>query len=229
MFRKMAPGLLLGMVVLTASAQSATDIQSKPDSSAYGADSRGAILRSGTGMCWRTGYWTPADAVDGCDGTLLPPIARPTAPDLVPATAGAALASLMPVVAPARRCDASFVVTSDSSFGFGNATLSGKGKSELVQRFRQRAARCSKLETIKITGHTDRIGDPKRNERLSASRADAIAAELKKAGTTTLIEIKGAGSSDPIVTCSDKLARKKLIACLAPNRRATIEVSGSGT
>ncbi len=37
----------------------------------YLSDSRGTVVRSGFGECWRTGSWSPADAtVVGCDGVL---------------------------------------------------------------------------------------------------------------------------------------------------------------
>lgn len=44
-----------------------TDIKGKTPHSAYVTDSRGVIVRNPFGLCWRTGYWTPADAVPGCD------------------------------------------------------------------------------------------------------------------------------------------------------------------
>ncbi|MEG0042202.1 MAG: OmpA family protein, partial [Massilia sp.] len=60
-----------------ASAQSAppyapltTDLQARTPYSAYVQDSRGVIARNPFGLCWRTGYWTPADAVPGCDAPL---------------------------------------------------------------------------------------------------------------------------------------------------------------
>jgi OOP family OmpA-OmpF porin len=47
-----------------------TDIQAKTPYSAYVQDARGVIARNPFGLCWRTGYWTPADAVPGCDAPL---------------------------------------------------------------------------------------------------------------------------------------------------------------
>ncbi|RPH59822.1 MAG: OmpA family protein, partial [Burkholderiales bacterium] len=42
-------------------------------------------VKNGSGLCWRTGFWTPADAFVGCDDDLLPkapppPPAPPPAP-----------------------------------------------------------------------------------------------------------------------------------------------------
>ncbi len=51
--------------------QAATASGSGPSSAAYVTDSRGIVVRSSTGDCWRTGSWTPGQAtVVGCDGVL---------------------------------------------------------------------------------------------------------------------------------------------------------------
>ena len=50
----------------TASAE-VTDIIANKPYSAYVQDQRDVIARSGYGLCWRTGYWTPADAIRECD------------------------------------------------------------------------------------------------------------------------------------------------------------------
>ena len=50
----------------TASAE-VTDIIANKPYSAYVQDQRDVIARSGYGLCWRTGYWTPADAIKECD------------------------------------------------------------------------------------------------------------------------------------------------------------------
>ena len=71
------------VVAFSASAQVVTDIKAKTPNSAYVQDSRGVIVRDPFGLCWRTGQWTPADAVPGCDGPLVQaqapaPAAAPT-------------------------------------------------------------------------------------------------------------------------------------------------------
>src|ERR1700739_2588312 len=42
------------------------DIKGDTPKSAYVQDARGVIARDPYGLCWRTVYWTPADAVPGC-------------------------------------------------------------------------------------------------------------------------------------------------------------------
>ena len=38
------------------------------------------VVKSGTGLCWRTGFFTPAMAIAGCDDDLLPKPAPAPAP-----------------------------------------------------------------------------------------------------------------------------------------------------
>ena len=33
----------------------------------YLVDSQNGVVRSGFGLCWHTGFWTPADAIEECD------------------------------------------------------------------------------------------------------------------------------------------------------------------
>jgi len=78
-----------------------------------------------------------------------------------------------------------------------------------------------------ITGHADRLGSQSYNQKLSEKRASAVQAYLAGKGLKAEhIETMGAGKTQPIKSCDDKLGRKKLIECLAPNRRVTIDVKG---
>ena len=51
---------------------------------------------------------------------------------------------------------------------------------------------------IRLVGHTDIRGSDETNMKLSAARAEAVAAYLKQAGIATMIETAGVGSSEPI-------------------------------
>jgi OOP family OmpA-OmpF porin len=222
MFNKLAFGLVIGAAVTAASAQTA--IQAKPDSSAYLQDSRGMITRSQQGLCWRTSYWTPADAVPGCDGELVPPIAKPTAPAIVPPPVVAEAAPVAPI-AP-KRCDFAVTFSSDQAFAYNRAVLSNAAKIRIDQEVLPALASCSKVDAITITGHTDQLGSQQYNQRLSERRAEAVAAYLKSKGATARIDTIGAGKNQPIKSCDEKLPRSKLIDCLSPNRRVVIEIRG---
>jgi OOP family OmpA-OmpF porin len=227
MLKRMACGLVIGTAMAGASAQ--TDVQARPTSSAYMQDSRGVIARSQFGMCWRTGYWTPADAVPGCDGELVPPITKPTAPAIVPPTAIAAAPAPAPVpVAPVplKRCDFAVTLESDQAFAFNRAVLSTAARKRIDEEVLPKLASCAKVDLILVSGHTDQLGSQAYNQKLSEKRADMVAAYLKSKGAAAQIDTQGAGKTQPVKSCNSKLPRSKLIACLAPNRRVTIEARG---
>ena len=220
---------LLSVTAFSAAAQSVTDVQSNRTQSGYARDARGNVLRSSTGLCWRSGFWNEGDAIDGCDGALVPPITQPTAPDLLPAGAQSPIAPPIVVPSPTPRCDSAIVLASDATFGFGSAVLRPPAKARLDLELRQRLASCDKLRMIKITGHTDRIGSVRANLLLSKRRAEAIASAVRQAGLSVPIEVRGLGAKSPLVICPGQRATARLISCLAPNRRATIEFDGTTT
>ncbi|WP_136418344.1 OmpA family protein [Herbaspirillum sp. ST 5-3] len=221
MLNKITLGLALGISAFAAHAQTASDIKANPEKSAYLQDSRGVITRSPFGLCWRTGYWTPADAVAGCDGELAPPVAKPTAPAVVAPVAQAPAAPAAP-----KRCDFAVTLSSDETFEFNKAALSSAAKTRIDNDVLSKLSNCAKVEIVLVTGHTDRLGSHPYNQRLSEKRADAVAAYLKSKGVTGNIDTLGAGKTQSIKACDDKLPRKQLIACLAPNRRVVIEARG---
>lgn len=222
MIKTLALGLFLSAAA-SALAQTATDIQANPTHSTYLQDSRGVIARSPFGLCWRAGTWTPADAVAGCDGELTPPIVKPTAPAIVPPVA------MQPAAAPIaiQRCDFTVTLGSDQAFTFNKAVLSTTAKKRIDDEVLARLGNCAKIDLIMVTGHSDRLGSQQYNQKLSEKRATAVADYLKSKGATAEIETLGAGKTQPVQSCPDTLARTRLIACLAPNRRVTIEVRGT--
>lgn len=226
MLKRFIIGLVVGVVSAPLMAQSADSAAALSKPSAYAADSNGAILRSGDGLCWRTGYWTPEDAVTGCDGELLPPISKTTAPAIVPAAPAMAAVSPPAVAAPAR-CDFTTTLEGDETFGFNKATLTKAAKDRIDHEILPKLAQCAVIDVILVSGHTDHLGTPKYNQVLSTKRAATIASYLKAKDVSAHMETRGYGADHPIKTCTDKKYRKKLIACLAPNRRAIIEVRGT--
>ncbi len=205
-------------------AEPSTDIAAKAPYSAYLQDSRGVIVRSNTGLCWRTNYWTPADAVMGCDGDLVPPIVSAIAPPIVTQST-APVAPPPPPPAP-KPCDFTFVLQSDETFSFNEANLNDGAKRGLDTDFRSKLANCGKVETIVVTGYTDRLGSDAYNVKLSEKRATTVAGYLKASGIAAPIEQRGLGKANELQPCDKVKGQKKLIDCLAPNRRVTIEVHG---
>lgn len=221
MIRKMALGLAIGVCATAVCAQ--TDILAASKASAYLQDGRGAVARSAFGLCWRSGYWTPSDALAGCDGELVPPIAKPTAPAIVTVTPVAVQPAAQPIP---KRCDFAITLANDQTFAFNKAALTGAAKKHISNEMANKLSACSKVEIIMITGHTDRLGSQQYNQKLSDKRADAVAAHLKSQGISAQIDTLGVGKTQSIKACDDRLGHSELVKCLAPNRRVVIEVRG---
>jgi len=211
-----------------ASAQSAppyapltTDLQARTPYSAYVQDSRGVIARNPFGLCWRTGYWTPADAVPGCDAPLCvepeklengkcvaPP--EPVAPPPAPAP--------VPEAAPVPTSE-KVSYSADAFFDFDKAILKPAGKASLDELSGKLGD--MNLEVIIAVGHTDSVGTDAYNQKLSIRRAEAVKAYLKGKGIEeTRIYTEGKGESQPKADNATTEGR-------AQNRRVEIEVVGT--
>jgi OOP family OmpA-OmpF porin len=140
-----------------------------------------------------------------------------------------------PVVAPTP-VHTKAVFAADSSVGslfdFGKAVVKPSGKNA-IDKFTA-GLKGADFEVIKVTGHTDRIGSHAYNVKLSTRRAEAVKAYMvESAGIPAdKIEATGVDGSDPVTKpgeCKGKKVTKKLIACLAPDRRVEVEVSATRT
>lgn len=126
-------------------------------------------------------------------------------------------------------CNFSYSLQNDATFTFGKAELNPAGKDQLDKNVLAKLGGCASIKLMLITGHTDRIGSHETNQKLSEKRAESVRAYLESKGAKAdTIETMGAGKTQavPSVKCDDKQPRKKLIECLAPNRRVVIEVVG---
>jgi OOP family OmpA-OmpF porin len=116
-------------------------------------------------------------------------------------------------------------LSSDALFAFNKATLNASALSSLDE-LAENIKKTNVLEEIVLVGHTDRLrsdGRPERNQLLSEQRAESIRQFLIDKGIPAeKIHASGAGSTQPIVECSNKLSKTKQIACLQPNRRVEI-------
>jgi OOP family OmpA-OmpF porin len=216
----------------SASAQSAppyapltTDIQARTPYSAYVQDARGVIARDPFGLCWRTGYWTPADAVPGCDAPLcVEPerlengkcVAPPPPPVAAPAPAPAPAPAVVPAPVPTSE---KVSYSADAFFDFDKAVLKPAGKAsldDLVSKLKD-----INLEVIIAVGHTDSVGTDAYNQKLSVRRAEAVKAYLQSKGVeANRVYTEGKGEKQPV-------ADNKTAAGRAKNRRVEIEVVGT--
>lgn len=118
----------------------------------------------------------------------------------------------------------------DSLFDFDKATVRPAGKQALDKFAAD--LRGTTFDVITVTGHTDRIGSGAYNMSLSTRRADAVKTYLvEPAGIAAAkIAARGAGELEPVTKpgqCKGETKTKALIACLQPDRRVEVEVSGT--
>jgi len=88
----------------------------------------------------------------------------------------------------------------------------------------------ARYDQIALTGHADRIGKAAYNQKLSEQRATAVKDYLvEKQVPANRITASGMGEKQPVTTAQDcaKLKIPKLLACLQPDRRVDVEMTGS--
>ncbi|MHB8668736.1 MAG: OmpA family protein [Burkholderiales bacterium] len=184
----------------------------------------GVTVKDPFGLCWRTGYWTPAMATKECDPELVPKPAEPApAPVVTPPPAPAPAPMPKPV-------SEKVTLSADTLFNFDKSDLRSDGKAKLDDLVDKLKA--VDVQTIIDVGYTDRIGSKAYNLKLSERRAETVKAYLVSKGVPAdRILAKGKGKADPVTRpgqCKGHVTRK-LIACLQPDRRVEIEVIGTRT
>ena len=209
--------------------------------------SGGVLKATGAGVCVRSGQWTPALATPECDPDIAKPAPAPAKPAAKPASAPApAPAPQKAAAAPAKPAPAAKKPEPLNieekielqGMAFNKADMTDDNKKELDEFFamlkkpaKEPVARQQvELGAVIVTGHSDRIGAMKLNMKLSEQRAITVRDYITSKGIDQkLIFWEGKGPKQPIpVTkfCDNKMNRKQLIECLAPNRRVTVEVVG---
>ncbi|MDY7538745.1 OmpA family protein [Undibacterium sp. 5I1] len=203
------------VAAFSASAQDMTDIKASTPNSAYVQDGRGVIVRDPFGLCWRTGYWTPADAVPGCDAPLVKP-----APAIAAAPTPAAVAAPAPAVAvPPAPTSEKVTFAADAFFDFDKAVLKSEAKTKLDDMASKLQG--INLEVVIAVGHTDSVGSDAYNQKLSVRRAEAVKAYLvSKDIEANRVYTEGKGKKQPVA--DNKTAEGR-----AQNRRVEIEVVGT--
>lgn len=117
----------------------------------------------------------------------------------------------------------------DALFAFGQSDLRHMlpaGRSQLDKLITQIGGDYSSLKKVVVTGYTDRVGSSASNLLLSRVRATTVRDYLAAGGVSiALMQVIGAGASNPLVSCPEGNGAA-VIACLQPNRRVSIDVSG---
>ena len=207
----------LGSIATTASAQVV----------GYLTDARGGIVKDPFGLCWRTGYWTPALANAECDPDLVPKsapapakpaAAAPAKPAAAPAKPAAA-APAKPAAAAPRPTTEKVTLAADALFDFDKAVIKSDAKAKLDDLVAKLKA--INLEVIIAIGHTDSVGSAAYNQKLSLKRAEAVKAYIISKGIEpNRVYTEGKGEKQPIADNKTKAGRSK-------NRRVEIEVVGT--
>ncbi len=196
----------------------------------YLTDSAGGIVRAvGAGVCVRSSQWTPALAVAECDPDLVKKPAPKPAPKPEEKPKDEAKKPeekpkpAKPVIENIER------KIELQGMPFNKAELTADNTKELDAFLA--GLKPVTLGAVIVTGHTDRIGSLKYNQKLSERRAVVVKDYVVSKGVDAkLIFWEGKAFKQPIpVTkfCSNKMKRKELIECLAPNRRVTLEAVGT--
>lgn len=199
----------------------------------YLLDTQGNVVRAlGAGVCVRTSDWTPARAIAECDPDLVKkPAPKKVAPPPKPKPKPA------PKPKPVKPVMLNITEKIElQGMPFAKAEMTADNVKELEKfiaglRKATKARAPVQFGAVVVTGHTDRIGSLKYNMKLSERRATVVKDYLVKnlQVDQKIIFWEGKGPKEPIpVTkfCDNKMKRKQLIECLAPNRRVTVEVVG---
>lgn len=134
-----------------------------------------------------------------------------------------------PAILPPRSEHERITLDMDALFRFdkaGPADVLPQG----LEKIRELAARLQQgyvqIDTLSVTGHTDRLGSDSYNQALSEKRALTVKQLLREQGIANVISAYGKGKAEPVAACDQVAPRAALIACLQPNRRVEIELTG---
>jgi OOP family OmpA-OmpF porin len=188
------------------------------------------VTSPNSGLCWRTSDWTPARAGAQCDPVApmveapVPKVVAAAPPPLPPKPA----TPPAPVPAPVKAATQSVGFSADALFAFDQSVLKPEGKA-LLDDFARRLT-TTQYEGILVIGHTDRLGSNEYNQKLSERRAIAVKDYLVvKDVSAKRIKVEGTGKTQPVTKPDDCIGAQsvKVIACLQPDRRVHVEVTGT--
>jgi len=170
------------------------------------------------GGIFRFGAPTPMPVVAATEPERLPYVA----PEAAVAEPTPAPAPVPVVVAPP--CKPKFetiTISAEKLFGFDNSKLQ-EGAKPILDGVVAKLKEHEEFKLVMVTGYTDRIGSEVYNQKLSERRANEVKEYIVSQGIdASRLQAVGKGESEPVVDCKG-VKGKKLIECLAPNRRVVI-------
>lgn len=163
---------------------------------------------------------------------VAPAAALPVAP---PPTAAAIVETMpapAPVAAPAPPPPVikSVSFAAETLFGFDRSEMRPDGKAVLDTFVKDLTG--TNFDRVNVIGHTDRLGTSAYNQKLSEQRANAVKSYLTSTGKldASKVSATGQGEASPLTSAADCKGNRpsvKLIACLQPDRRVDMNVTGT--
>ncbi|HBE9181142.1 TPA: OmpA family protein [Serratia fonticola] len=125
---------------------------------------------------------------------------------------------------PAKSAATHHELSATGLFGFGSAILLPDGVEQIQALSANLKENGLEGKNVVITGHTDRIGNSAKNLQLSQARAETVKDLMIDNGIPEeIIVTRGVGDQEPRVYCPGSKS-PAVIACLAPNRRMTVDI-----
>ena len=159
----------------------------------------------------------------------MPVAAVEPAPEAAPAPmvepAPAPAPEPVPAAAPCNPKLETVTISAEKLFGFDKAKLQD-GSKPILDDAAAKIKGNPEIQVVLVTGHTDRIGSAAYNLKLSERRANQVKDYLVSQGVdASRLKAIGKGKSEPVSDCKG-VKGKKLIECLAPDRRVVISAEG---
>lgn len=118
----------------------------------------------------------------------------------------------------------------DALFAFDRSGINDmlpEGRAQLDALADSLRSGYARIDSMTLTGHTDRLGSQAYNQRLSEARAQTVRRYLQQRGVSAPMGTYGRGETQPVTTgCKGTQATPALKACLQPDRRVDVEIVG---
>lgn len=183
----------------------------------------GTKIKAGFGDCWQTRDYVRSPGLDSCGEPIVAVVVPEPAP--APVQIVAAAPEVIPVTQIVRFSD-------EALFAFDKSELKPEGKTMLDSLVKQLDNNLNTTyEDIMITGHTDRIGSSEYNQSLSDRRARTVRDYLTNSNLQSYrINAVGKGEMEPVTYAEEcKGTSNNVIACLQPDRRVEVTITGAQT
>ena len=143
----------------------------------------------------------------------------------------ACTAEKAPPVLAAKETTVQVNLAADTLFKFDGSSLNDllpKGRQEVSDLAGKITSGYATVREIKLVGHTDRLGNDQYNQQLGQSRADTVRNLLVQNGVAAnVVSTASAGEKQPVTDgCFAVKEREALKACLQPDRRVSVEITG---